>query len=94
MSTLQDLKKICEDAEKFRQQVWLSVDLQTESGEETIELLVKNDETRRNLMHAFRRAGITAFHHSGCFGEGVQNIDKPNRKEPFWGTKGIKEEVK
>jgi hypothetical protein len=86
MTTLQDLKKICEDAEKFRHQVWLSVDLQTESCEETIEFQVKNDETRRNLMHAFRRAGITAFHHSGCFGEGVQNIDKPNRKEPFWGT--------
>ena len=78
-----ELKKICEDAEAFRNQVWLSIEL---PNKETISIKVKDNAKRTALMHACRRAEITAYHHSDGFGGGIQNIDKPNRKEPFWGT--------
>ena len=81
---ISDLKKICEDAEAYRNQVWLTVDL---PNGEVIELRVKDVDRRLELMHAFRRGGLTAGFHT-LVGERITNQDQAGRKEPFWGTKG------
>ena len=80
---ISDLKKICEDAEAYRNQVWLSVEL---ANGEKISFKVKDVDKRDDLMHAFRRGGLLASFRT-LVGEPITNIDHAGRKEPFWGTK-------
>ena len=85
---ISELKKICEDAEAYRKQAWITLHLPSE----VISFKVKDCDERNKIMHACRRSGITASYSLMC--DSVQNIDTPNREEPFWGTKFLTEAVK
>ena len=76
-----ELKKICEDAEAFRNQVWLDIEL---SNGERISIKVKDNAKRTALMHACRRGGLNASYKTPS--DFILNKDKETRKEPFWGT--------
>jgi hypothetical protein len=88
MNTLTELRKIIDQAEAYRKQAWLTLHLPSE----VISFKVKDCDERDKLMHVCRRSGITASYATMC--DSVKNIDIPNRKEPFWGTKFLKEEAK
>ena len=85
---ISELKKICDDAEAYRNQVWITLHLPSE----LISFKVKDCNERDKIMHSCRRSGITASYSTMC--GSVENIDIPNREEPFWGTKFLKEKVK
>jgi hypothetical protein len=85
---LQEMKKIVEDAESYRKQAWITLHLPSE----VISFKVKDCDERDKIMHAFRRSGMTASFSTMC--SSVMNIDSPKLKQPFWGTKFIKEAVK
>jgi len=80
--SISDLKKICEDAEAYRNQAWLTVELP--SGED-ITFKVKDSLIRDDIMHQCRRAGLDAWF--STMAGVVDNEDHAGRKEPFWGTK-------
>ena len=80
---ISDLKKICEDAEAYRNQVWLNIHL---PNDERISFKVKDDAKRTAIMHACRRGGLWAGFQTLC-GDAIVNEDHAGRKEPFWGTK-------
>jgi hypothetical protein len=79
---ISDLKKICEDAEAYRSQVWVNIEL---PNEQDITFKVKDSLERDNIMHECRRAGLLAWFHT--LTGAVENVDHAGRKEPFWGTK-------
>jgi hypothetical protein len=80
--SISDLKKICDDAEAYRNQAWLNIELP--NGED-ITFKVKDNLIRDDIMHQCRRAGLNARF---CTMAGVlDNQDHVGRKEPFWGTK-------
>jgi hypothetical protein len=85
---IEELKKVVADAEAYRKQAWITLHLPSD----VISFKVKDCDEREKIMHAFRRSGMTAGF--STMSGSVQNIDNPNRKEPFWGTKFIKEEAK
>lgn len=80
--SISDLKKICEDAGAYRNQVWLTIELP--SGED-ITFKVKDSLIRDSIMHKCRRAGLDAWF--STMAGTMDNQDNPGRKEPFWGTK-------
>ena len=79
---ISDLKKICEDAEAYRKQVFVNIELP--NGED-ICFKVQDSLVRDEIMHECRRAGLLAWFHT--LTGAVDNIDHAGRKEPFWGTK-------
>lgn len=79
---ISELKQICDDAQAYRNQVWLNIDLP--NGQE-ISFKVKDVDTRLKFMHACRRAGLFAWFQT--LTGPVENLDHAGRKEPFWGTK-------
>lgn len=79
---ISDLKKICEDAEAYRSQAWVNIELP--NGQD-IAFKVKDSLERDNIMHECRRAGLTAWY--STLAGLTKNIDHAGRKEPFWGTK-------
>ena len=79
---ISDLKKICEDAEAYRKQVFVNIELP--NGED-ICFKVQDSLIRDDIMHQCRRAGLDAWFSTMA---GVAyNKDHVGRKEPFWGTK-------
>lgn len=80
--SISDLTKICEDAQAYRNQVFVSIELP--NGQD-ITFKVKDSLERGSIMHECRRAGLLAWY--STLSGGVQNIDHAGLKEPFWGTK-------
>jgi hypothetical protein len=80
--SISDLKKICEDAEAYRAQVWVSIEL---PNRQDITFKVKDSLDRDDIMHQCRRAGLLAWFQT--LTGTVENKDYAGRKEPFWGTK-------
>ena len=74
---INDLRQICDDAQKHRSMVPLNIDF--ENGESII-FLCESAEHRLRAMHSFRRAGVRAWFASA--GSKTVNEDKS-----FWGTK-------
>jgi hypothetical protein len=79
---IRELKQICEDAEAFRNQAWLNIQLP--NGHD-ISFKVKDIDERYKLMHACRRAGVDAWY--ATLAGATKNVDHAGRKEPFWGIK-------
>jgi hypothetical protein len=79
---ISELKKICEDAESYRNQVFVNIEL---PNKQDISFMVKDSIVRDDIMHECRRAGLLAWFHT--LTGAVENIDHAGRKEPFWGTK-------
>jgi hypothetical protein len=79
---ISELKKICEDAESYRNKVFVNIEL---PNKQDISFMVKDSIVRDDIMHECRRAGLLAWFHT--LTGAVENIDHAGRKEPFWGTK-------
>ena len=79
---ISELKKICEDAESYRNQVFVNIEL---PNKQDISFMVKDSIVRDDIMHECRRAGLLAWFHT--LAGAVETIDHAGRKEPFWGTK-------
>jgi hypothetical protein len=79
---ISELKKICEDAESYRNQVFVNIEL---PNKQDISFMVKDSIVRDDIMHECRRAGLLAWFHT--LTGAVENIDHTGRKDPFWGTK-------